>query len=65
MPTQALEPDSELLYLHTAPHDPGAEGALNAKDPKLAIEWPLAITELSERDSRHPLIADQWTGVAL
>lgn len=62
---QALEPDSELIYLHTAPYHPEAEGALNVRDPQLAIDWPLAITELSERDRAHPFITIDWPGISL
>lgn len=54
---QALTDDCELIYLHTAAYDPGTEAALRATDPALAIDWPLAVCGLSERDSRHPLLA--------
>jgi len=53
---QVLEPDSELLYLHTAPYTPSAEDGLRYDDPRLAITWPLNVTDLSERDASHPLI---------
>lgn len=60
---QALTDDCELLYLHSRPYAAGAEGALNVRDPALAIEWPLPITELSERDARHPAITSEFTGI--
>lgn len=47
---QALTNNVELLYCHSAPYVPEAEGGLNALDPKLAIAWPLEISEMSERD---------------
>lgn len=53
---QTLTEACELLYLHSAAYVPAAEAALNAADPKLAIAWPLAIAELSERDRNHPLL---------
>jgi dTDP-4-dehydrorhamnose 3,5-epimerase len=56
---QALEPDSELLYLHTAAYRRDAEGGVRFDDPRLAIDWPLPPTELSARDRGHaPLAAD-------
>ena len=61
---QALEDDCELLYLHSAPYDAEAEGALNARDPRLSIEWPLAFTDISDRDSTHPLITPDFTGIS-
>lgn len=62
---QVLKGDSEMLYFHTASYQPTAEGGLNPRDPKLAIQWPEAITELSERDASHPILDDQFAGVAL
>jgi len=43
---QTLAENCELLYLHTAPFCPEAEGAVNITDPALAIEWPLPLSEL-------------------
>ena len=60
---QALEPDSELIYLHTTAYVPDAEDALHASDPRLAIAWPLPIAELSERDSSHPFLEADWPGI--
>lgn len=62
---QTLTADCEMLYFHSAPYAPGAEGALNALDPALAINWPLAITEMSERDRRHAYLTEQFTGLTL
>lgn len=62
---QTLSDNVALLYCHTAPHTPAAEAALNAQDPRLAIPWPITITELSARDANHPLIDTQFTGVSL
>jgi dTDP-4-dehydrorhamnose 3,5-epimerase len=60
---QVLQPDSELLYLHTSPYTPSAEGGIRFDDPKLAINWPLNVTDLSERDTSHPLIDEGFQGV--
>jgi dTDP-4-dehydrorhamnose 3,5-epimerase len=62
---QVLEPDSMLLYLHTAYYAPESEGGLHPNDPKLAIEWPLEITELSERDCAHRFLTTTSTGYTL
>ncbi len=61
---QALTDDVELLYCHSAAHAAQAEAGLNPMDEQLAVEWPLAIAELSERDTRHPPITDTFQGVA-
>lgn len=62
---QALEADSELLYLHTAFYHPPSEGGLRYDDPRLAITWPLAPQDLSPRDLSHPLLDGDFIGVAL
>lgn len=61
---QTLTDDCELLYLHSAPHTQRAEGALNPTDPYLAIAWPLAIADLSDRDSAHAMLGADYEGVA-
>lgn len=60
---QTLTDECELLYFHTAPYSPDAEGALNARDPRLGIDWPLEIVELSPRDAAHPFVTPDFRGV--
>lgn len=62
---QVLEADSELLYLHTAPYTPQAEGGVRHDDPALAICWPLPVTDLSARDRSHPLLGAGFAGLHL
>lgn len=62
---QVLEPDSELLYLHTAPYTPESEGALRFDDPRVAIPWPLPVSDLSERDRHHALLSNDFAGLDL
>lgn len=62
---QVLEPDSELLYMHTASYSPGAEGGVKYDDPRLNIAWPLIPTDLSVRDTSHKNIDDRFKGIAL
>jgi len=60
---QTLTDDCEMLYFHTAAFQPDAEGGLNAKDPNLAIQWPLPIIELSPRDLAHSYLTPDFSGV--
>ncbi|MHC1696709.1 MAG: dTDP-4-dehydrorhamnose 3,5-epimerase family protein [Geobacteraceae bacterium] len=62
---QSLTDDCELLYLHSELFYPEFEGALNIADPRIAIQWPLAITEISDRDRQHPLIGSNFQGILL
>jgi dTDP-4-dehydrorhamnose 3,5-epimerase len=61
---QALEPDSELLYLHTASYHQPSEGGLRHDDPRLSIPWPLPPQDLSPRDLAHPLLSPDFAGIA-
>jgi dTDP-4-dehydrorhamnose 3,5-epimerase len=58
-------PRCEMLYFHTADYNADAEGALNACDPRLAINWPKPITERSERDKSHAMLTDDFCGMDL
>lgn len=60
---QTLSDDCEMLYFHTASYRQDAEGGLNAKDPRLAIRWPLPVAGLSQRDAAHPLLDADFVGV--
>jgi len=60
---QALTDNCELLYFHSAAYEPASEGAVNARDPTLAIRWPQDITAMSARDASHPMLAPDYTGV--
>lgn len=62
---QCLTDDVELLYCHAAAYHAGAEGGLHPGDARLAIDWPLAIAELSTRDANHPLIDAAFEGVTV
>lgn len=62
---QALTEDVELLYCHSEVYVAQAEGGLNPRDPRLAIAWPLPITDLSPRDAAHPLIDTNFSGIKL
>jgi dTDP-4-dehydrorhamnose 3,5-epimerase len=62
---QTLTEDCELIYLHTAAYHPESEGALNVVDPKLSITWPLARTEISERDRNHKMIEQDFKGITI
>lgn len=62
---QTLTRNCEMLYLHSVPFQPQAEGALHAADPRIGIAWPLAVSELSERDRTHPFIGPDFMGIVL
>jgi dTDP-4-dehydrorhamnose 3,5-epimerase len=62
---QTLTGDCEMLYLHSAAYQPTAEAGLNPQDPRIAIHWPLAVTQLSERDASCPFVDESFCGIRL
>jgi dTDP-4-dehydrorhamnose 3,5-epimerase len=62
---QTLTDDCELLYLHSAPYVREAEAGIRLNDPLINIHWPLEFFEISTRDAGHPLLNDQFKGIAL
>ena len=57
-----LEDDCELLYFMNAPFVSGAEGGVHPQDPRLAVSWPLPISELSARDAGLPRVTPEFGG---
>ncbi|MCP5081973.1 MAG: dTDP-4-keto-6-deoxy-D-glucose epimerase [Alphaproteobacteria bacterium] len=62
---QVLEPESELLYLHSEVYSRELEGGLRFDDPRLAIPWPVPASDVSDRDREHPLIDRSFEGISL
>jgi dTDP-4-dehydrorhamnose 3,5-epimerase len=60
---QTLTDDCELLYLVSAAYAPTSESGVNAQDPMLKIEWPLPITEMSDKDRNTPFLPDTYAGI--
>jgi dTDP-4-dehydrorhamnose 3,5-epimerase len=53
---QALNDGAAVFYMVTSAYAPQAEGGLRHDDPKLAITWPRAVTDISEKDAGWPLL---------
>jgi len=53
---QALSDGAAAFYMVSAYYAPQAEGGLRHDDAKLAIAWPRAVADLSEKDARWPLL---------
>jgi dTDP-4-dehydrorhamnose 3,5-epimerase len=60
---QVIKPDSQILYVNTAPYSSVYERAINALDPRIGISWPLPIGTRSERDATAPILEDSFSGV--
>jgi dTDP-4-dehydrorhamnose 3,5-epimerase len=55
---QVLEDITETSYHVGEFYAPGHEGGLRYDDPDLGLSWPLAVTEISEKDGRWRLLSE-------
>jgi dTDP-4-dehydrorhamnose 3,5-epimerase len=62
---QALAEDCELVYFHTCAYHAASEGAVHAQEPRVAVEWPRAIVELSARDQGHQMLSPTFQGISV
>jgi dTDP-4-dehydrorhamnose 3,5-epimerase len=53
---QTLEDDTEVLYHVSHAYAPALADGVHYQDPAIDITWPLAVSELSERDTSWPLL---------
>lgn len=51
-----LEDDTDVLYMVSGAYTPECERGLRADDPALNIQWPLAISHQSVKDTQWPLL---------
>jgi dTDP-4-dehydrorhamnose 3,5-epimerase len=54
---QTLEPDTIAFYMVDEYYAPDAEDGFAHDDPALGIDWPLAATEISDKDRAWPRVA--------
>ena len=62
---QSLEPESELIYLHTSAYHSEAEVSIHHADPRLNIRWPLPVTGFSPKDAQARFIDSNFRGLIL
>jgi len=60
---QTLEDNCELIYHHTEFYNPNAEAGIKYDEPHVNIQWPLQVTEISERDNNHPYLDINFKGI--
>lgn len=52
---QSLEDDTEILYMASAHYAPDEARGVRYDDTAFAIEWPLAVSSISDQDRNWPL----------
>jgi dTDP-4-dehydrorhamnose 3,5-epimerase len=56
---QTLQDNTDTSYQVGEFYTPDAEGGLMYNDPRLELRWPMAVTAISEKDQKFPLL-DQF-----
>lgn len=56
-----LSDDTVAMYFVSAFYTPGAEGGIHYDDPAIGIEWPIPVSQISEKDQGWPPLAPQST----
>ncbi|MGZ6212225.1 MAG: dTDP-4-dehydrorhamnose 3,5-epimerase [Candidatus Binataceae bacterium] len=51
-----LEDNTDTSYMVGEYYTPGVEGGLLYSDPRLALDWPLPVSVISEKDAQWPLL---------
>jgi dTDP-4-dehydrorhamnose 3,5-epimerase len=60
---QTLEDNCELIYLHSNEYNKESEGSINHLDSKIGINWPLKISNISEKDLNIPFLDKIFKGI--
>ena len=55
---QVLEDTTETSYQVGEFYTPSAEGGLSPFDPDLGLSWPLAVTDISDKDANWPPLSE-------
>ena len=60
---QVLEDNTETTYQVGEFYTPAAESGLRGSDPRLAIAWPLPVSDISDKDRAWPLLDEAEAGI--
>ena len=60
---QVIKPNTKLIYFHTNVFKSDYEDGINYLDPKLKINWPLEMLEISKKDISLRFIGDDFEGI--
>lgn len=60
---QTLEDNTELVYHHSEYYTPNANSGLYYLDPVFNIQWPIAVSKISEKDKNLKLIDQSFKGI--
>lgn len=61
---QTISDNVELLYCHSAPYAPASERGISPFDPRVGVDWPELVSNISDRDRSHPPLTLDFEGVS-
>ena len=62
---QTLTNNCQLIYHHTGYYSPSDERGIRFNDPLIGIQWPIEITEMSEKDKNHKYLDTNFKGIKI
>ena len=62
---QSLVDNITVVYAVSAAYNGEHEDGINPRDPALGIDWPAAISNMSEKDASKPFLDDSYRGISL
>ena len=62
---QTLSDNTSLIYFHSDFYHPSAEKGLKYNDPRLSIEWPLPVSQISKKDQEHNYLSQDYQGIEI
>ena len=62
---QTLTDNCTLIYFHSSFYNPAFEGGVRYDDPKINLNLPLPIANISTRDMNHPLLTSNFSGIEI
>lgn len=62
---QALEDNCEVVYMHDEFYSPDCDRSANYADAAFAVQWPLPVTVISEKDQHAPSFESAFKGIEL
>lgn len=60
---QTLVDNAQMLYYHTEFYTPKYEAGIKYDDSLVGVQWPLEVTEVSERDRSYPNLTKEFKGL--
>jgi dTDP-4-dehydrorhamnose 3,5-epimerase len=62
---QTLSDEVDMMYCHSQSYAPASELSVNPFDARINIRWPLAVADISDKDSNSSMLNKDFQGVGV